>query len=91
MSSSLPVTAGRCNTFGGERIAAALYGFQLCEKAADQMMTLPATQMGLSETYNLDFETQKSEREALVLTCLLECIQALVRRISTAGISGFSA
>jgi hypothetical protein len=44
-----------------------LYGFQLCEKAADQMTTLPATQVGLSETHNLEFETQKSEREALVV------------------------
>jgi hypothetical protein len=55
------------------------------------MKALPATHMGLSETQNLELETQKSEREALVLTCLLECIQALVGRISTAGISGFSA
>jgi hypothetical protein len=54
-----PVTAGRCNTFGGEGIAAALYGFQLCEEAADQMTTLPATNIGLSETHNLEFETQK--------------------------------
>jgi hypothetical protein len=68
-----------------------LYGFQLCEKAADQMMTLPATQMGLSETHNLEFETQKNERGTLVVTCPLECIQELVGRLSTAGISGFSA
>jgi hypothetical protein len=65
--STSPVTAGRCNTFGGERIAAVLYGFQLCEKAAVQMMTLPATHMGLSETQNLELETQKSERETLVV------------------------
>jgi hypothetical protein len=38
-----------------------LYGFQLCEEAADQMKALPATHMGLSETHNLEFETQKSE------------------------------
>ena len=31
------------------------------------MMTLPATHIGLSETYNLEFETQKSERETLVV------------------------
>jgi hypothetical protein len=44
-----------------------LCGFQLCEKAADQMTTLPATEVGLSETHNLEFKTQKSEREALVV------------------------
>jgi hypothetical protein len=44
-----------------------LYGFQLREEAADQMTTLPATHMGLSETLNLEFETQKSERETLVV------------------------
>jgi hypothetical protein len=68
-----------------------LYGFQLCEEAADQMTTLPATHMGLSETLNLEFETQKSERETLVATCPLECTQELAREIWTAGISGFSA
>jgi hypothetical protein len=68
-----------------------LYGFQLCEEAADQMTTLPATQIGLSETQNLEFETQKSERETLVVTCPLECIQELARGIWTAGISGFYA
>jgi hypothetical protein len=86
-----PVTAGRCNTFGGEGIAAALYGFQLCEEAADQLKTLPATQVGLSETQELGFETQKSERETLVVTCHLECKQELARGIWTAGISGCSA
>jgi hypothetical protein len=86
-----PITAGRCNTFGGKRIATALYGFQLCEEAADQMKTLPATHMGLSETHNLELETQKSERETLVVTCPLECIQELARGNWTAGISGFSA
>jgi hypothetical protein len=65
--SSSPVTAGRFNTFGGERIAAVLNGFQLCETAADQMKTLPATHMGLSETHNVELETQKSERETLVV------------------------
>jgi hypothetical protein len=44
-----------------------LYGFQLCEEAADQMTTLPATNIGLSETDNLEFEMQKSERETLVV------------------------
>jgi hypothetical protein len=44
-----------------------LYGFQLCEEAADQMTTLPATNIGLSETHKLEFETQKSERETLVV------------------------
>jgi hypothetical protein len=44
-----------------------LYGFRLCEEAADQMTTLPATHMGLSETHNLEFETQKSDRETLVV------------------------
>jgi hypothetical protein len=64
-----------------------LYGFQLCEEAADQMKTLPATHMGLSETQELEFETQKSERETLVvlkeaisygsvLTCSPECIHS---------------
>jgi hypothetical protein len=47
--------------------------------------------MGLSETHNSEFETQKSERGTLVVTCPLECIQELAGRISTAGISGFSA
>jgi hypothetical protein len=54
-----------------------LYGFQLCEEAADQMTTLPATNIGLSETHNLEFETQKSEREALVVAYPIERIQEL--------------
>ncbi len=40
--------------------------------------------MGLSETKNLEFETQKSERETLVVTCLLECKQELARGSWTA-------
>jgi hypothetical protein len=31
------------------------------------MKTLPATLMGLSETQTFEFETQKSERETLVV------------------------
>jgi hypothetical protein len=31
------------------------------------MKTLPATLMGLSETHNVELETQKSERETLVV------------------------
>jgi hypothetical protein len=31
------------------------------------MRTLPTEQMGLPETHNLEFETQKSERETLVV------------------------
>jgi hypothetical protein len=31
------------------------------------MKTLPATLMGLSETHNLEFNPQKSERETLVV------------------------
>ena len=41
------------------------------------MTTLPATNIGLSETHNLEFETQKSEREALVVAYPIERIQEL--------------
>ena len=61
-----PVTVGKCNAFGGERIAANLRSLQLPEEAADQMNTLPIARKGFSETHNLEFETQKNERETLL-------------------------
>ena len=60
---SPPVTAGKCNASGGERIAANLRSPQLPEEAADQMITSPALRMDISETHTLRFETQKNERE----------------------------
>ena len=62
-----PVTVGKCNAFGGERIAANLRSLQLPEEAADQMNTLPIARKGFSETHNLEFETQKNERETLLV------------------------
>ena len=62
-----PVTVGKCNAFGGRRIAANLRRLQLPEEAADQMNTLPIARKGFSETHNLEFETQKNERETLLV------------------------
>jgi hypothetical protein len=62
-----PVTVGKCNAFGGRRIAANLRRLQLPEEAADQMNTLPIARNGFSETHNLEFETQKNERETLLV------------------------
>ena len=61
----LPVTVGKCNAFGGERIAANLRSLQFPGEAADHMTTLPAARAGFSETHNLEFETQKREIESL--------------------------
>ena len=61
------VTVGKCNAFGGRRIAANLRRLQLPEEAADQMNTLPIARNGFSETHNLEFETQKNERETLLV------------------------
>jgi len=60
---SPPVTAGKCNAFGGERIVANLRSLQLPEDAADQMITSSAARMDISETHILRFETRKNERE----------------------------
>ena len=60
---SPPVTAGKCNASGRERIAANLRSLQLPEEAADQMVTSSAVRMDVSETHTLRFETQKNERE----------------------------
>jgi len=60
-----PVTVGKCNAFGGERIAANLRSLQFPGEAADHMTTLPAARTGFSETHNLEFETQKREIESL--------------------------
>jgi hypothetical protein len=62
-----PVTVGKCNAFGGRRIAANLRSLQLPEEAADQMNTLPIARKGFSETHNLEFETQKREIESLLV------------------------
>jgi hypothetical protein len=62
-----PVTVGKCNAFGGRRIAANLRSLQLPEEAADQMNTLRIARKGFSETHNLEFETQKNERETLLV------------------------
>jgi len=62
-----PVTVGKCNAFGGRRIAANLRSLKLPEEAADQMNTLPIARKGFSETHNLEFETQKNERETLLV------------------------
>jgi hypothetical protein len=67
ISSAPPVTVGKCNAFGGRRIAANLRSLQLPEEAADQMNTLPIARKGFSETHNLEFETQKNERETLLV------------------------
>ena len=58
---------GRCNVFGGRRIAANLLCLQNPKLAADQMNTLPIARKGFSETHNLEFETQKNERETLLV------------------------
>jgi hypothetical protein len=60
-----PVTVGKCNAFGGERISANLRSLQFPGEAADHMTTLPAARTGFSETHNLEFETQKREIESL--------------------------
>jgi hypothetical protein len=60
-----PVTVGKCNAFGGKRIAANLRSLQLSEEAADQMTRSLAARKGFSETHNLEFETQKREIESL--------------------------
>jgi len=62
-----PVTVVKCNAFGGRRIAANLRRLQLPEEAADQMNTLPIARNGFSETHNLEVETQKNERETLLV------------------------
>jgi len=63
ISSAPPVTVGKCNAFGGERIAANLRSLQNPKLAADQMKTVPIAWMGFPETHKLEFETQKRERE----------------------------
>jgi hypothetical protein len=62
-----PVTVGKCNAFGGRRIAANLRRLQLPEEAADQMTRSLAARMGFPKTHNLEFETQKNERETLLV------------------------
>jgi hypothetical protein len=57
---------GKCNAFGGKRIAANLRRLELSEEAADQMTRSLAARKGFSETHNLEFETQKNERETLL-------------------------
>jgi hypothetical protein len=64
---SPPVTAGKCNAFDGERIAANLRSLQLPEKAAYQMITSSAARMDVFETHTLRFETRKNERETFQL------------------------
>jgi hypothetical protein len=61
------VTARKCNAFDRKRIAANLRSLQLPGEAADHMITLPAARTGFSETHNLEFETQKNERETLLV------------------------
>jgi hypothetical protein len=62
-----PVTVVKCNAFGGERIAANLRSLHCPEEAADQMTRSLAARKGFSETHNLEFETQKNERETLLV------------------------
>ncbi len=61
------VTTGKCNGFRRFRNAVVLRGVSLCKQVADQMTTLPAARTGFSETHNLEFETQKNERETLLV------------------------
>jgi hypothetical protein len=44
---------GKCNAFGGKRIAANLRSLELSEEAADQMNTLPIARKGFSKTHTL--------------------------------------
>jgi hypothetical protein len=62
-----PVTVGKCNAFGGERIAANLRSLHCPEEAADQMTRSLAARKGFSETHKLEFEKQKNERETLLV------------------------
>jgi hypothetical protein len=61
------VTVGKCNAFGGKRIAANLRSLHCPEEAADQMTRSLAARKGFSETHKLEFEKQKNERETLLV------------------------